>query len=134
MMWVIIGGVGARFIAPVGWGEDIPHVPIYLLTCIIAPVGMGQAIHRAQCLTPNLRLHLNTVYSVGISEQRTQVTASCVSGSIYRARGGRHPACPIYLFMSIIASVKSQITSTLLYCDPPERSKDYAIRTGRTAI
>ena len=50
----------------------------------IAPVGMGQAIHRAQCLTPNLRLPLNTVYSVGISEQRTQVTASCVGARLWR--------------------------------------------------
>ena len=33
-MRVIIGGVGARFIAPVGWGEGILHVPIYLLMCI----------------------------------------------------------------------------------------------------
>ena len=38
----MIGGVGARFIAPVGWGEGIPHVPIHLFMCIIAPVGWSQ--------------------------------------------------------------------------------------------
>jgi hypothetical protein len=33
-----MGDVGARFIAPWG-GESIPHVPIILLTGIIAPLG-----------------------------------------------------------------------------------------------
>ncbi len=37
MMRMIMGDVGARFIAPRG-GESLPHVPIHLFICIIAPL------------------------------------------------------------------------------------------------
>ena len=64
MMQMMMGSVGARFIAP--WGEGLPHIPIHLVTCIIEHPHK-YCLHTSRIGTQ--KSYLPATYSINFDDQ-----------------------------------------------------------------